>query len=251
MIRGAINSPSRHLPCHARTPHLDCLTYVQGRQDRHVVHTTVRIFLRETKTALLYLSVVGTTGLDRLLNTTTVGNLNVPIQEVQEQPNGQFQITENGALNLMKADSMDILVVNNLAQDLSVGREQNVLDKAELTDATLLGDSLSSYQTQEAQQELLSAESSSFIENHSLQSTDSSFLSSLLQTNTDSIGCIDIGNSLMFNTTPEVEVLTSLLEVREHPNSFQAKLDSSLLCLVLMDSLFAIQNFCFILCLHN
>ena len=144
----------------------------------------------------------------------------VPKQEVHEQPNGQFQITENGALNLMKAESMDMLVVNNLAQDLSVGREQTAnMQKQDLAEATFLTEPLDEmYQTQDRRQ--LQQQSQPVVDDVSnclssdgnsvgiAEALPTSFLSSLVQTNINNMPYIDNLCTAVF-TVPEVEVLTS------------------------------------------
>ena len=157
--------------------------------------------------------------------------LNAPKQEVHEQPNGQFQITENGALNLMKAESMDMLVVNKLAQDLSVGREQNCSTEKqnELTEASPVTGPLSEmYKCHQEQQQgsmggavgcCLPLNSTPMATTETLPA---SFLSSLIQTSTGGVPYIDNPNTKVF-TMPEVEVLTTELpSLREKPCSPEA-----------------------------
>ena len=163
-------------------------------------------------------------GFEQLLitggSTGTLLEQTIRKQEVHEQPNGQFQITENGALNLMKAESMDMLVVNNLAQDLSVGREQTAsMQKQDLAESTFLTEPLDEmYQTQErgqSQQQshpvvdgvsnCLSSDGNSV---GIAEALPTSFLSSLVQTNTNNLPYIDNLCTAAF-TVSEVEVLTS------------------------------------------
>ena len=160
-------------------------------------------------------------GLDRfLMNGNNVVEQTTPKQEVHEQPNGQFQITENGALNLMKAESMDMLVVNNLAQDLSVGREQSIsMEKEEqLPDTTLITEPQEEiYQSQQHQQLQQQGHMESPVSNclstdgvvmAMAESLPGSFFSSLVQGNRSSMPYIDNLSNAVF-TVPEVEVLTS------------------------------------------
>ena len=159
-------------------------------------------------------------GLDRFLMNGNNVEQTTPKQEVHEQPNGQFQITENGALNLMKAESMDMLVVNNLAQDLSVGREQSIsMEKEEqLPDTTLITEPLDEiYQSQQHHQPQQQGHTESPVSNclstdgvvmAMAESLPGSFLSSLVQGNTSSMPDIDNLSNAVF-TVPEVEVLTS------------------------------------------
>ena len=164
---------------------------------------------------------MGSSGLERFLTTgNNVSEQTTPKQEVHEQPNGQFQITENGALNLMKAESMDMLVVNNLAQDLSVGREQsiNMVKEEELPDASLMPEPLDEiYQRQQQQPQQQGAMESQGLElfingqchdGHGRILAWKLFLSSLVQGNTNSMPYIDNLSNTVF-TVPEVEVLTS------------------------------------------
>ena len=163
-------------------------------------------------------------GFEQLLitgsNTGTLLEQTIPKQELYEQPNGQFQITENGALNLMKTESMDMLVVNNLAQDLSVGREQTAsMQKQDLVESTYLTEPLDAmYQAEEQQQSqqqsqpvvdgvsnCLSSDGNSV---GIAEGLPTSFLSSLVQTNTNNMPYIDNLCTAVF-TVPEVEVLTS------------------------------------------
>ena len=163
-------------------------------------------------------------GFEQLLitgsNSGTQLEQTIPKQEVHEQPNGQFQITENGALNLMKTESMDMLVVNNLAQDLSVGREQTAsMQKQDLAESTFLTEPLTEmYQTEEQQQSQQQSQPAVDGVSNCLSSDGSSvgitdalptsFLSSLVQTNTNNMPYIDNLYTTVF-TVPEVEVLTS------------------------------------------
>ena len=144
----------------------------------------------------------------------------IPKQEVHEQPNGQFQITENGALNLMKTESMDMLVVNNLAQDLSVGREQTAsMQKQDLAESNFLTEPLDEiYQTQELEptqqqsQPVVDGVSNCLCSDGNsvgiAETLPASFLSSLVQTNANNMPYIDSLCTTVF-TVPEVEVLTS------------------------------------------
>ena len=163
-------------------------------------------------------------GFDRLLISGNGGSSLVeqaaPKQELHEQPNGQFQITENGALNLMKAESMDMLVVNNLAQDLSVAREHSVsIQKEELVASNFLPESVDEiYQTQRQEHSPQQAETETNAvpnclsnDGNSVGMTESlppNFLSSLEQTNSSNMPFIDNLCTTVF-TVPEVEVLTS------------------------------------------
>ncbi len=137
--------------------------------------------------------------------------MSVPTEVIiEEQPNGQFQITENGALNLMKADSMGMLVINNLAQDLSVAKETSVVDEINIPSAS----------TEDIVPEMISVSSGETLcdsnDSQLIGDGDSGFLSSLSGTITPP--CIDPDSAVI--AVPQMEVLTNdLTSLREKPNS--------------------------------
>ncbi len=137
--------------------------------------------------------------------------MSVPTEVIiEEQPNGQFQITENGALNLMKADSMGMLVINNLAQDLSVAKETNVVDEINIPSAA----------AEDIVPEMISVSSGETLccsnDSQLMGDGDSGFLSSLSGTITPP--CIDSDSAVI--AVPQMEVLTNdLTSLREKPNS--------------------------------